>query len=254
MCRHLAYLGPHRSLHSLLIAPEHSLEKQSYAPKEMETALLNADGFGVAWYTKEDEEPARFRSELPLWADRNLPDFAEHVRSHCVISNVRSATPGIGMGLANTQPFIAEGWSFSHNGYLEGFRNGTMRALQQTLSDEAFGALGGASDSEHLFALFLDGLAKCEEPEGALRYAVARLLEAAPERKALLSILATDGTQVVALRHAHLGKAPTLYHRQSDGGALFSSERLDADAWAQLPSGALWHFDGTELRQGNIEQ
>ena len=38
MCRHLAYLGPPRSLASLLYEPEQSLEKQSWKPRASATA------------------------------------------------------------------------------------------------------------------------------------------------------------------------------------------------------------------------
>ena len=45
MCRLLAYLGEPIPLEELIFKPEHSLVVQSYQPKELEFALLNADGF-----------------------------------------------------------------------------------------------------------------------------------------------------------------------------------------------------------------
>ena len=50
MCRLLAYLGPSIALNRLISEPEHSLVVQSYAPREMTSGRLNADGFGFAWY------------------------------------------------------------------------------------------------------------------------------------------------------------------------------------------------------------
>nr|MBA3955617.1 class II glutamine amidotransferase [Acidimicrobiia bacterium] len=50
MCRLLAYLGPAVSLDSLLFVPEHSLVRQSYAPRHQHHGRVNADGFGVGWY------------------------------------------------------------------------------------------------------------------------------------------------------------------------------------------------------------
>ena len=126
----LAYVGAPRSLAELLVEPAHSLEVQSYAPKEMEEALLNADGFGVAWYTAGREEPARYRTILPMWADQNVRDFAGHVRSGHVLAAVRSATPGIGHGLANTQPFVHGPLTFLHNGFIRDFRRGAARRLR----------------------------------------------------------------------------------------------------------------------------
>lgn len=49
MCRLLAYLGKPILLEELILKPEHSLLVQSYQPKELEVALLNADGFGIGW-------------------------------------------------------------------------------------------------------------------------------------------------------------------------------------------------------------
>ncbi|MCZ7680853.1 MAG: hypothetical protein M5U28_19575 [Sandaracinaceae bacterium] len=107
MCRIAAYAGPPRSLHDLWLAPEHSLVVQSYAPREMNGAILNADGFGMAWYTPAAREPALYRGVLPLWGDENVARMAPHLVSGCVVANVRSATPGMGVSAANVSPFMA---------------------------------------------------------------------------------------------------------------------------------------------------
>ncbi|HBE92200.1 MAG TPA: hypothetical protein DDW55_06595, partial [Gammaproteobacteria bacterium] len=60
MCRLAAYLGPELRLEKLLIEPEHSLVKQSWAPREMLEAKLNADGYGYGWYDPEGN-PLRYR-------------------------------------------------------------------------------------------------------------------------------------------------------------------------------------------------
>ena len=54
MCRLLAYLGEPIPLEELIFKPEHSLVVQSYQPKELEFALLNADGFGLGWHHPDD--------------------------------------------------------------------------------------------------------------------------------------------------------------------------------------------------------
>src|SRR3712207_7162131 len=97
MCRMIAYLGkPERSLSSLVLDPEHSLLVQSYAPKEMMSGVVNADGFGAGWYVPEvDDEPAVYRSNAPIWADRSFASIAPKVRSATVLAAVRSATPGL---------------------------------------------------------------------------------------------------------------------------------------------------------------
>ena len=51
MCRHLAWLGAPRSLGDLLLEPEHGLLVQSYAPRRQRNGLMNADGWGVGFFT-----------------------------------------------------------------------------------------------------------------------------------------------------------------------------------------------------------
>ena len=97
MCRMTAYLGESEiQLSSLVLEPEHSLLVQSYAPKEMMSGVVNADGFGTGWYAPEvDEEPAVYRSVAPIWADRSFASIAPKVRSSTVFAAVRSATLGL---------------------------------------------------------------------------------------------------------------------------------------------------------------
>src|ERR1700730_14072793 len=121
MCRHLAYLGPPASLRSLLIAPPHSLYRQAWAPRLQRHGTVNADGFGVGWYADGDQDPARYRRGVPMWADPSLPDIARVTRSRAVLAAVRSATPGTAVGEQAAAPFGDGRWLFSHNGSLEGW-------------------------------------------------------------------------------------------------------------------------------------
>lgn len=61
MCRHLAYLGPEEPLGRILTEPPHSLFRQSWAPRRQRYGTVNADGFGVGWYAREDPVPARYQ-------------------------------------------------------------------------------------------------------------------------------------------------------------------------------------------------
>lgn len=159
MCRLAGYLGPAAPLSSLLMDPPHSLLVQSYRPRELREALVNADGVGVAWYPENgDVQPVRYRSTLPIWSDQNLAELAPRIRSNLILGAVRSATPGIGVSLANTQPFVHGRLSFFHNGYLEDFPHNFMRPIRNELSDDLYAGLEGTSDSEHLFALLLQRL------------------------------------------------------------------------------------------------
>jgi glutamine amidotransferase len=129
MCRMVAYLGgSEATLSSVVLEPEHSLLVQSYAPKEMMSGVVNADGFGVGWYAPwSGEEPAVYRSEGPLWSDRSFAGIAPRIRSHNILAAVRSATPGLPVEESGVPPFSSGPYLFAHNGAIEGFRHSAMR-------------------------------------------------------------------------------------------------------------------------------
>jgi len=252
MCRLLGYLGPAISLDRLLYKPEHSLIVQAYDPKEMETALLNADGFGVGWYhaTNNKEPPYTYRSTAPIWSDINLPELSRYATSGCVAGYVRSATPGIAVDLSNCQPFCSKGLPdisqrvlFLHNGYLENFRQVLYRPLRNLLADDVYRHIQGTTDSEHLFALILDYLAGVEGLPfvSALENVLPRVGNLALARKSgfLGNILLTDGKQLVASRYATGLNPASLYWLRDDpqfpNAVLIASEPLFAGDWKRFP-------------------
>ena len=114
MCRHLAYVGPSATLAALLLDPPHGLLHQSYAPADMRGGgTVNADGFGAGWYRPAAAEPVRYRSDRPLWTDRNLvvlgcagnKGVAEHLKARGtfsydkVLEKVTKQYPGPGRGV-----------------------------------------------------------------------------------------------------------------------------------------------------------
>lgn len=251
MCRLLGYVGPPVRLDGLLLDPEHSLVVQSHSPREMSTAVLNADGFGLAWYTSEATEPALYRSVMPMWGDDNLPRMAKHLRSACVLANVRSATPGIDVSMANTQPFVWGDWAFAHNGYVRHFRPVAERRMREGLRDEAYAVLGGTSDSQHLFAHLIQERRPDDPPSTALVDALRRCLGTVStlltelDVPALLNVTVTDGARLVAARHAVGDAAPSLYLLENDRGAhLIASEPTFEDpGWRPLREGEVVQVD-----------
>jgi len=243
MCRLAAYVGPPRSLHALWLEPVHSLEVQSYAPRHLDTALLNADGFGMTWYTEDEEEPARYRTVLPLWADENVRSMARHLVTTCAVANVRSATAGMPVQLSNVSPFVEDRWTFSHNGFIRDFHARHARALRETLDDRRYASIVGNTDSEHLHAFVmtrLDGLTPGRDPSALVAGAVRELCAMAGESKALLNVMVSDGDWLVAVRHAVNGEAPTLFTREQRGSVEIASEPLDEDpAWQAVEPGSV---------------
>ncbi len=267
MCRFTLYLGPPIPLGSLVTEPSNSLIHQSFESREREEPL-NGDGFGVAWYSREQgSEPALFRSITPAWNNANLRSIARVVKSHCILAHVRAATQAHSVSEANCHPFTNGRFSFMHNGDVGGFR-ALRRALLERLSDPAFDAIGGSTDSEHVFALFLDRVraageeTKVEDLAGALRATMDDVHELAqryaPSERSYLNMAVSDGQSSVVTRYSSDPAQPgeSLYldrgHRYvCDGGVcrmvapdhehgavIVSSEPLSKDpGWTKVLDG-----------------
>jgi glutamine amidotransferase len=187
----------------------------------MQSGTVNADGYGAAlWLDDGVAEPAVYRSPSPIWADPNYKWMNERLPVRSLIAAVRSATPGIGYELANVQPFARGKVAFAHNGFIEDFRHGPQRAIRDTLGKEAYEGIEGSSDSEHLFALILDG---------GVREGIARLQKICEEqnKKAVATIVIGDGEQLTAVRWARGVEPATLYGAKWGNGFCFASEPLD---------------------------
>lgn len=238
MCRIAAYLGPELDLNTLLTAAPHSLYRQSWAPREMETATVNADGWGVGWLDR-DGIPAVYTNTQPIWADRNLDSLGRSLRSRVWVGNVRSATPGLGTHDVNTQPYSDARWLFVHNGFITDFAHTLRRAVRAQLGPELDASIEGNTDSEHVFALMRQ---QGGAPDSALAATLAWLCERLRRDgvTALLNIVLSDGESLVASRAAVGLECPSLYwHAKHDGfgsGALIASEPFDEDSgWNPVP-------------------
>lgn len=244
MCRMVGYLGgPEATLSSVVLEGEHSLLVQSYAPEEMTSGVVNADGFGVGWYVPEDEEPAVYRSNGSLWSDRSFAGIAPRIKARTVFAAVRSATPGLPVEESGVPPFSSGPFMFMHNGAVEDFRQKAMRPLRERLSDEAYSGLLGTTDSETIFAGLVDLLK--EDPAdlaGAARETIRRVTDVCGGLgvKATLNLAVTDGTAMVFTRYSTEGPGNSLYFVEDEGpfpgATVVASERLDRDPdWREVP-------------------
>ncbi|MDQ3879400.1 MAG: class II glutamine amidotransferase, partial [Actinomycetota bacterium] len=115
MCRIAAYVGAAKSLEEVLVAPEHSLYRQAWAPRTQQSGTVNADGFGVGWYdTTVRAEPALYRTTIPMWSDRSFAGMAGLIRSHAVMGAVRGATEPVVTAYYNVPPFGSGRYLFAH--------------------------------------------------------------------------------------------------------------------------------------------
>src|SRR5699024_10836188 len=207
MCRLLAYKGPSVILDDLLYESEHSIIKQSYNAMEMDEPL-NGDGFGVGWYARPlSPEPAVLASVRPAWNNQNLQYMAPKIESDCVFAHVRSASVG-SVNELNCHPFHHKNFLMMHNGGVENFEE-IRRPLLARLSDARFRAIEGQTDSEHIFALFLEHLPGQDRPSLAhysdpLRQTVEDLAELKQlyglQASSSLNLLITDGSRMVGSR------------------------------------------------------
>ncbi|CAJ1578933.1 ergothioneine biosynthesis protein EgtC [[Mycobacterium] wendilense] len=213
MCRHLGWLGTPMSVHSLVLAPPNGLLVQSYAPRRQKHGLMNADGWGVGFYSPElpAGAPARWRSAAPLWGDASFASVAPVLTSGCVVAAVRSATIGMPIEAAACAPFTDGRWLLSHNGIVD-------RAVLPAPTD-AESVVDSAVLAAHIFARGMDRLGET----------VARVGAADPNAR--LNILAGDGTRLLATTW---GDTLSVL-RRPDGVVVASEPYDDHPDWTDVP-------------------
>ena len=210
VCRFLCYMGKEVLLSDLLYRPANSLILQSHKAKER-AEPLNGDGFGVGWYAPGVRPtPGVFTSLTPAWSNQDLKRLAEHVKSPCFFAHVRAASPGMRVTEENCHPFQFGRYLWMHNGGIEGFHQ-IKRALRQTLPDRLYHAIGGTTDSEHAFAVFLsllgdtDRMISASELGQTLLKTIARLEQwtagAGVAGPSYYNFAVTDGQTVAAIRY-----------------------------------------------------
>ncbi|GHD14289.1 ergothioneine biosynthesis protein EgtC [Nocardiopsis kunsanensis] len=246
MCRHLAYLGPPRTLHELLYAAPHSLHVQSWAPRAQRHGTVNADGFGAGWYpgpaapergegiTPEPEsppEPLRYRRAMPMWGDASFADAAHAITSGCVVAAVRDATLGFGSEESGAQPFRADTLLFSHNGAVKD--DGALVDAFAAPPPEGVLDARAPVDSAPLFAHTVRTWRSSGDLPGALATVVRQARERSEGR---YNLLASDGRTLAAT-----AAGDTLYTRDEPGGGVFvASEPFDdTSGWREVPDGSL---------------
>ncbi|MCU7729250.1 ergothioneine biosynthesis protein EgtC [Actinoplanes sp. KI2] len=239
MCRHLAYLGPPVPLASLVFDPPHSLVHQSWAPRDMRGGgTINADGFGVGWYTPAG--PVRYRRDTPIWSDVSLPAISRATSSGAVLAAVRSATVGMPVVETAAAPFGDGPWLFSHNGVVTGWP-ASVAKLAGTLPPTDLLTMDAPTDAALLWVLVRDRLRAGASLAEALAGVVAEVSRAAPGSR--LNLLLTDGVALAATAVGH-----SLSYISDFSFITVASEPLDdRSAWRPVPDGTLLTATATDL-------
>src|SRR5512140_2057435 len=257
MCRLFGYRSNTRNeVHGALILERNSLRVQSREHK---------DGWGIAYYLGDEPEVAR--GLAPAYGDPEFERMSAQVASNAVLAHVRLASIGR-VDLVNAHPFVHGRWAFAHNGTVRDFAR--HRAEMEARIDPALrGLVGGETDSERLFYLFLTALGRRGGLERATVADVAAALAEVTRAMAALSdrddgekpssmnFLVTDGRLMVASRHRRtlffserkrLSAGPPDPPRP--GTALerlvIASEKLEAEHhWHEVPEGGIVGVDGS---------
>lgn len=289
MCRFLIYSGQSPILLSHLItSPTHSILTQSYDSRLRldHRRPHNGDGFGVGYYTaarKADTaaqdasaaaheidlgpEPCIFTSTIPAWNCRNLERLASKTVSPLVFAHVRASTEGA-LSDANCHPFSRGALMWMHNGGVGGWKLGVKRRLVSSVGDRWFEGVGGSTDSEWAFALFLDSLERlgadpddeAKQRDGfghtLLRKAMLKTIEringfiaeipaetrAQGDTRSLLNFAVTDGKSVVCTRYVG--------SKTDEAASLFFSS---GTSWTQQPSAAAAENSSSKPAPGSGE-
>lgn len=242
MCRLTAYAGPPVPVSLCMFGGDHPLFEQAWAPRELLSGSVNADGWGVAWYGEAGL--LRLARAEPVWFDPSLPTLLEAHRSGLMLAALRNATPGIPRSPDGVAPLVMDRYAFVLNGYIPGFRLQHMRALRGSLSDDLYGRLRGASDTETLFLLAVDRIRSGAAPGEALEDVAAEVLDRVrirgEDRECQLTMVLSDGEVIAGLRTSNRDEVNSLYTLHDYGlagnGCLLASEALDeGPGWTPVP-------------------
>ena len=225
MCRHLGWLGAPVSVASLVLDPANGLLVQSYSPRRQKHGLMNADGWGVGFYSSDvpDGTPRRWRSAAPLWGDTSFASVAPALRSGCVVAAVRSASVGMPIEPSASAPFTDGRWLLSHNGLVD------RAVLPLSATAES------TCDSAVLAALIF------ERGLDALGDTIVEVAAADPNAR--LNILAANGSRMLATTW---GDTLSVL-RRSDGVVLASEPYDDNPEWQEIPDRHLVDVAGSRV-------
>jgi glutamine amidotransferase len=215
MCRWLAYSGNPIQLETILFRAQHSLIDQSLHSR-LGATTTNGDGFGIGWYGHPVDIPFRYRSVQPAWSDRNLREAARAIRAPLFVAHIRAATDTPAQE-TNCHPFRYKHWLFAHNGLIRNYP-AVRRELMLAIEPDLFASIEGSTDSEVMFFLALTfGLET--DPLNALRRMVGAVEDAGRregiEHPLNMTVCATNGEQIVAVRYSSETDSRSLFHSTS---------------------------------------
>jgi predicted glutamine amidotransferase len=258
MCRLFGFHSATRErVHDALVLERNSLRRQS---------LEHPDGWGIAsWQDGELPEIARGLGAAHL--DPEFERISSAVQARTVLAHLRLASVGA-VKLDNAHPFTHGRWAFAHNGTLHAFDR--HRSAIESLIAPRYGELmGGETDSERCFALFLTRLSSRADLAGPVSLAdvqwalattmdeVARItdVDVGNGKRSAMNFLVTDGDLLAATRRdrtlffaAEADEGVPIPARPTTGTRVYAlevaSEELQGpDVWHEVPQDGVIGID-----------
>lgn len=124
----------------------------------IELSHKHHDGWGIGYldgYPLGVQSIRVVKSDHPAFLDDHFPLLVKRIMSELVIIHLRDAEYGR-VDIKNTQPFLAQGWMFAHNGSIRNYKK-----IERELNGLKF---DGQTDSERYFYLVLERIKKAGEP------------------------------------------------------------------------------------------
>ena len=198
-----------RKVECELILSQNSLIAQSQRDEEGKS---HPDGWGLVTY--DNGHPRAQRQRLPAFDGEEFRWAAATVLSRTVMAHVRRATVGEVIP-ENAHPFVHDGYSFCHNGTIEGFDVLRERMLRET-DPRLRTAIRGTTDSEHFFFLLLtrhlrNGTSMGVSLAECINLVAEWSARETPSAEFAINALWTDGKQLVGSK---LGRS--LWYVQRD--------------------------------------
>ncbi len=194
MCRLVAWVSRTPRTLKQLLGPDDLARLQHLS-------TVHADGWGAAWHD-EDGGLATRHSPTRAGADRSFTEFAEKVSSTAAFVHLRLGTPGFGVGLLSTHPFVDGEHAFGHNGAIlpaaaiDGLLEGSDRVPR------------GPTDSERYFLALRDGMdRRGGSVAAAVRDVMSRIDESGLRTSSLNAVLLGPESVHVISRHDALWQA-----------------------------------------------
>ena len=241
MCRHIGYIGKKKDLDSILFKHKHSLIELAYKPKHMKEAILNADGFGIAW--KNNKKFELYKNYLPIWNDLNLKSINKSISSSLVIGNVRSATIIENQGYFNTHPFYYKNYIFSHNGYIKDYNSSTKNRLYKNLNSKYKALIKGNTDSEMIFILLMQYINNLKSVKKSIQEVISAIKGnySACMLNFILATINDKGKDILyATKFAKGLKSPSLFYlKYKNEYVTISSEKLNDKVWVNVKNNSL---------------